>query len=447
MAIRSGIGIGEAQVYSQPSELVNTYGKIMVQQAKDRAKFEEDLATTMAKYSTKGLKDGDIKLTAESYKNLKDKVTKYDSRNPTQRAQALAEARAGMQAIQDYADGAMTAYSNLDKISGDILENSWKYKPEAVTAVKELYANPYAAWSDEYKDLNRTKFEKELDGSSVQKLFNVVNADLKGQAEAGNQFKVGEKGGYKISTYFATPEQASQTLLKTIDLAPEAKFTLNKLYVAANPDKTDYTQLDVANFATQLYKEQFGINAFNFKGDKSLLRKGTGDDASNPANYEVIKNKTFFTDEINKDGKIITPSKPVITFDSFVTSPVGQPFATPQIGNAFNLSYGKSESIGSKKGLRITGMGVKNGNLRVTVVDDDEVEYYLKPEDIPLSIRNGNQYKAAKKALGSSPSPTTKPTGKTYTVNGKSFTKAQIENAAKQSGVSFDEYIKQVKAK
>jgi hypothetical protein len=405
MAIRSGIGIGEAQIYDS-SGLVNTYGKVLAQQAKDRAKFEEDLATTMAKYSTKGLKDGDIKLTTEAYKTLKDKVTKYDSSNPTQRAQALAEARAGMQAIQDYADGAMTAYSTLDKIGGDILENSWKYKPEAVTAIKQLYANPYATWSDDYKDLNKAKFEKEVDGSSVQKLFNSVNADLKGQAEAGNQFKVGEKGGYKVATYFATPEQASQTILKSMDLAPEAKYTLNKAYELANPDKKDYTQADVANFATKLYSEQFGPNALNFKGSMNLKPTGgSGDNASNPANYEVIMNKTFTTSPTyDKSGKLISNGKPIITFDKFVTSPVNQPFATPQIGNAFNLTDGKSESIGSKKGLRITGMGVKNGNLRVTVVDDDEIEYYLKPEDIPLIIRNGNQYKAAKKALGSAKS-------------------------------------------
>ena len=276
MTIRSGIGIGEAQIYDS-SGLVNTYGKVLAQQAKDRAKFEEDLATTMAKYSTKGLKDGDIKLTTEAYKTLKDKVTKYDSNNPTQRAQALAEARAGMQTIQDYADGAMTAYSTLDKIGGDILENPWKYKPESVVAVKQLYANPYATWSDEYKDLNRAKFEREVDGTSVQKLFNAVNADLKGQAEAGNQFNVGQKGGYKIATYFATPEQASQTILKTIDLAPEAKYTLTKAYESANPDKKDYTQLDVANFATQLYKEQFGPNALSFKGNMTLIPKPTGD--------------------------------------------------------------------------------------------------------------------------------------------------------------------------
>jgi hypothetical protein len=277
MAIRSGIGFGAAQVYNQPSALVNTYGKVLAQQAKDRAKFEEDLAATMAKYSTKGLKDGDIKLTTEAYKSLKDKVTKYDSNNPTQRAQALAEARAGMQTIQDYADGAMTAYANLDKIGGDILENPWKYKDESVTAVKQLYANPYATWSDEYKDLNRAKFEREVDGTSVQKLFNVVNADLKGQAEAGNQFNVGQKGGYKIATYFATPEQASQTILKTMDLAPESKYTLTKAYEAVNPDKKDYTQLDVANFATQLYKEQFGPNALSFKGNMTLIPKPTGD--------------------------------------------------------------------------------------------------------------------------------------------------------------------------
>lgn len=287
MAIRSGIGIGEAQIYDS-SGLVNTYGKVLAQQAKDRAKFEEDLATTMAKYSTKGLKDGDIKLTTEAYKKLKDKVTKYDSNNPTQRAQALAEARAGMQTIQDYADGAMTAYSTLDKIGGDILENPWKYKPESVTAVKQLYANPYATWSDDYKDLNKAKFEKEVDGSSVQKLFNNVNTDLKGQAEAASQFKVGEKGGYKVATYFATPEQASQTILKSMELAPEAKYTLNKAYELANPGKTDYTQADVANFATKLYSEQFGPNALSFKGNMSLIPTGgsggggTPDWLSNP---------------------------------------------------------------------------------------------------------------------------------------------------------------------
>lgn len=303
MAIRSGIGIGEAQIYDS-SGLINTYGKALAQQAKDRAKFEEDLATTMAKYSNKGLKDGDIKLTTEAYKSLKDKVTKYDSNNPTQRAQALAEARAGMQTIQDYADGAITAYSTLDKIGGDILENPWKYKDESVTAVKQLYANPYATWSDEYKDLNRAKFERELDGSSVQKLFNNVNADLKGQAEAGNQFNVANKDGFKVSTYFATPEQASQTILKTIDLAPEAKFTLNKLFVDANPDKTDYTQLDVANFATQLYKDQFGVNALSFKGGMNLIpTRGSGDgdmpDFSNP----ITLNIPFANGKASVDGQ------------------------------------------------------------------------------------------------------------------------------------------------
>ena len=190
--------------------------------------------------------------------------------------------------------------------------------------------------------------------------------------------------------------------MERINSSPEWKNLATITYMKQNPGSKPEFKDIVAN-EVKLYMDRRGNK---YVGEPKRIPKatGSGDDASNPANYEVIKNKTFFTDEINKDGKIITPSKPVITFDSFVTSPIAQAFATPQIGNAFNLSYGKSESIGSKKGLRITGMGVKNGNLRVTVVDDDEVEYYLKPEDIPLSIRNGNQYKAAKKALGSAKS-------------------------------------------
>lgn len=401
MPIKSGIGIGAAQIYDT-SNLVNNYGKILAQQAKEREKFDADLADTMAKYSTKGLKEGDVKLTAESYKALKDKVTRYDTNNPTERAKAMMEATNGIQTIQDYAEGARNAYKTLDDLSGDIIEHPWKYKPEAQAAIKQLYANPYSTWSDEYKDLNRTKFERQPDLSSVQKLFETVNTGLFKEAQRSNQVKDRDLGKHIVSTYYATPEQASKAMLATMEVLPEAKYTMNKAYEEANPGKTDYTQLDVANFATQKYKENLGDNAFSFYGGRVMKPKEPkGDDSENVSNYQLTNNKTFVTSPVyDKTGKIISKGKPAITFDSFVTTPVSQSFATPQIGNAFNITDGKPEAIGAKKGLRITGLGRKGNDVRVTVVDDDEVEYYLKPEDVPLNIRNGKQFKTAVKALG-----------------------------------------------
>jgi hypothetical protein len=237
-------------------------------------------------------------------------------------------------------------------------------------------------------------------------MFNNVNSDL---TKIAPTFKAKDvvDGRYYRTMYSVPEADAYNNLYTTMELTPEAKYTLTTKFQQDNPDKTDFTPADVAAYGLNLYKKLYGENALQFAGGRTLIPKatGSGDDASNPANYEVTRGKTFVSSpSYDKAGNVISNGKPVITFDSFVTTPVGQPFATPQIGNAFNITDGKPEAISSKKGLRITGMGVKNGNLRVTVVDDDEFEYYLKPEDIPLSIRNGKQYKAAQTALGSTKS-------------------------------------------
>jgi len=123
MPIKSGIGFGEAQVYNQPNAITNLYSKLLQQQAKDQEQFATDLNNIMSKYSTKGLKDEDIKLTAEAYKKIKDKVTSSSIRTPAERAQALADARNGIQTIQEYADSALNAYKSLDQFAPDIAAN------------------------------------------------------------------------------------------------------------------------------------------------------------------------------------------------------------------------------------------------------------------------------------------------------------------------------------
>lgn len=420
MPIKSGIGFGEAQVYNQPGAIVNLYGKLLQQQAKDQAQFATDLNNIMSKYSTKGLKDEDIKLTANAYQQIKDKVTSSSTRTPAERAQALADARNGMQTIQEYSDSALDAYKTLDQLAPDIALNPWKYQEGTKEVVEQLYKNPYAKWGGDYKTLNPTTFQRKADESAIYKMFNNVNSDL---TKIAPTFKAKDvvDGRYYRTMYSVPEADAYNNLYTTMELTPEAKYTLTTKFQQENPDKTDFTPADVAAYGLNLYKKLYGENALQFAGGRTLIPTrgsggGGGDDASNPSNYEVLRGKTFVTEELKQNGKVVTPSKPVITFDTFVTTPVGQPFATPQIGNAFNITYGKSEPISSKKGLRITGMGVKNGNLRVTVVDDDEVEYYLKPQDIPLSIRNGKQYKAAQTALGGSSAPTPAPAGKPFDV-------------------------------
>jgi hypothetical protein len=275
MPIKSGIGFGEAQVYNQPGAIVNLYGKLLQQQAKDQAQFATDLNNIMSKYSTKGLKDEDIKLTANAYQQIKDKVTSSSTRTPAERAQALADARNGMQTIQEYSDSALDAYKTLDQLAPDIALNPWKYQEGTKEVVEQLYKNPYAKWGNDYKTLNPTTFQRKADESAIYKMFNNVNSDL---TKIAPTFKAKDvvDGRYYRTMYSVPEADAYNNLYTTMELTPEAKYTLTTKYQQENPDKTDFTPADVAAYGLGLYKKLYGENALQFAGGRTLIPKATG---------------------------------------------------------------------------------------------------------------------------------------------------------------------------
>jgi hypothetical protein len=292
MPIKSGIGFGEAQVYNQPNAITGLYGKLLQQQAKDQAQFATDLNNVMSKYSTKGLREGDIKLTSEAYQQLKDKVTSSSARTPAERAQALAEARNGIQTIQEYADTALNAYKSLDQFAPDVAANPWKYQPGTKEVIEQLYKNPYAKWGDNYKELNPTTFHRQADESAIYKMFNNVNSDL---AKIAPKFKATDVvDGKHLKTIYNVPEaDAYSNLYTTMELTPEAKYTLTAKFQQDNPDKTNFTPADVAAYGLNLYKKLYGGNALQFAGGRTLIPTGGsgGKEAETVSNRGALLSK------------------------------------------------------------------------------------------------------------------------------------------------------------
>jgi len=441
MPIKTGIGVGEAQVYDT-SNLENNYFKLLQRQAQEQAKFQEELVDLISKVKTDGARDIDKPLIAKGYDEIRELYRQASSiRNTTERNLVRAQITSGVQSLNEAAlRSAAEAKSYIDTLGRVANTGEYMYDKDKLNEFKSRINKPITQLSI----FNPLDLPKIPDDSSRDRAYDNLYTELKPKAV----YEVRKAAGNREQEVgVINPILITNNIMERLNKSPEWLNLATVNYLQENPNTKPEFKDIVAN-EVKLYMARKGNE---YAGDPSRIPKatggsGSGDDVSNPANYEVLRGKTFVTEELKQNGKVVTPSKPVITFDTFVTTPVGQPFATPQIGNAFNITYGKSEPISSKKGLRITGMGVKNGNLRVTVVDDDEVEYYLKPQDIPLSIRNGKQYKAAERALGGSSAPAPAPAGKTYKVGGKSYSEAQIKNAAKQSGVSFEEYIKQVKA-
>lgn len=393
MAIKTGIGIGQAQVYTQPSSIVNTYAKIIQKQEQDNAKFQAEMADLIAKVKSEGARDIDKPLIAKGYDEIKNLYRQVNSvRNTTDKNLLRAQITSGIQSLNE----AAARSAEEAKLYADTLKNvsnvgEYMYDLNKLNDFKSRINKPIT----QLTAFNPLDLQKIPDDSSRDKAFDNIYRELEPKAQYGEPKKL--SGGRKQEIGIINPDILASNIMERISSSPEWKNLATRTYIQQNPGKQPTIEDIVAN-ELKIYMDRKG-NQYVGKPEK-IAKESDGDDSSNPANYQVITNKKFVTSPVyDKTGKLVNNGKEAITFDTFVTTPVGQAFATPQIGNAFNITEGKPEAIGSKKGLKITGMGTKNGNLRVTVVDDDEVEYYLKPEDIPMSIRNGNQYKAAKKAL------------------------------------------------
>lgn len=423
MAIKTGIGIGEAQVYDT-SSLENNYYKLLQKQAQETAKFQGEMADLISKVKTEGARDVDKPLIAKAYDDIKELYRRASAvRNTSERNLLRSQLNSSIQSLNESAArSAEEAKLYKDTLARVATTGQFLYDAKKLNDFKSRINRPIT----ELTVFNPLDLERIPDDSSRDKAFDNLYTELKPKAQYGKSKKLVEGKEQEIGVVGL--DVIANNIMERLDKNPEWLNLATRNYIQANPGKTPEFK-DIAANEVKLYMTRRGNQ---YVGEPTKVAKESAkDDSSNPANYQVITNKKFVTSPVyDKTGKLVSNGKEAITFDTFVTTPVGQAFATPQIGNAFNITEGKPEAIGSKKGLKITGMGVKNGNLRVTVVDDDEVEYYLKPEDIPMSIRNGNQYKAAKKALQG------------YIVPAKDSDKGPAKGSNTNKPFDIEEYLK-----
>jgi hypothetical protein len=148
-------------------------------------------------------------------------------------------------------------------------------------------------------------------------------------------------------------------------------------------------------------------------------RLAAGDGGGNEiGNIEV--NKEFFGESVKttRGKRIKTPVK-TITFDYFI-KPTQKNFASTQLNNVLNLSTGQNEMMSADTNAALIGLGytkTKGDKLQVkaVVVSGDE-EFVVNEMDLPIKVRNSDEYKSAKNKLNSEyqsrsqSKPTTKPT-------------------------------------
>jgi len=424
MPIRSGIGIGEAQVFDT-SGLANQYAR---QVASDQAnlqkqalanqkrndEFLKDLAGTVASTKTlgNGLHPEDVKQLTTYQDQIRQLYGKASqARTPQERAMIKAEVDKSFDQQLEYVNGA----KYFRQAGGDLFKNMEAhpedYEDKDRGVVKDVLAGSYMnAVGKGYGVINNTTFQRRPDQASYVKAIDDIESFVdKGAGQDIKANKLQISGNLQRMQRTISPQLVYNHAKELINGNDATKFYLKSKWKIANPDAVGQpTDDDLTGMIVKDYVTKKGADAYSaydkFSRIPTTALSQEEKDAKNMANYELQTNKSFMSEPTyasNAAGEqvITKDATTAINFEKFIPTPVSSAFDVSQINTVFNISDNKKERLPSTAGLKMTGLGYSNGVLNATIVDKYGTEYSVNPRDIPASIRNGNQYKSALRKL------------------------------------------------
>lgn len=415
MAIKTGIGIGEAQVYDT-SGLVGNFAKLLQKQQQDEIKFQTEIADLISRVDTKGVRDADKLEIANMYQATKD-LYRQAAQAKTFQEKALLKSQISkaVKDINEYAYNSANFSKRYEDLGKEVLANSWAYDPKIVDKFRSL-AN---------QSLIKMGGESALDPSEYQKIPNEksrenVFSDIKRQGEdfATSQFV--REGAREREVKTLSDDYVVKNIYKKFLSNPEYKFKATYDFKQANPNAPITDEAIVANELAK-YKTSFGTI---YKGSAVRIPKETGDTII--IGGDSVQPKTFITDEVVKKDKnkkpildksgrpVMAPGRPSLEFSRFIGVNPEQ-FSMPQLGKRLNIGTGYYEPFSPSGNVEIVGVGTRAGSgaYNIVVKDKDGVEYMVTEQDLPLGIRNNKIYKAAKASVYSARPAQAKTSGKT----------------------------------
>ena len=431
--ISRGMGRGAAQVYDT-SGPVNMYARLMYQQQLRRAAETKALTDELGKVTPEGLRQPDVKGFLDQYGRWRDKSIEANAeRNPTRKAILSQEAEREKLATMMYKDDSKNELINERKRQEFLInpENRNRYSKEIMAKI--INSKNLSKDDIEYvRDMN--KFEIKPDLTKIRKLLDDTDANLMKYTKPTRVQEEGERLGVKglyesdVTTLSPAEQATAYSVLFDTDEG-EFKAFLRGL----SPDFVNLTekQLKVAGIPILVQerpKSTYSDKKFVAPEDdrdyqlrlrrENRLAAGEGGGSNEIGNIEV--NKEFFGESTTTaSGKEIEKPVKTITFDYFI-KPTQKNFASTQLNNVLNLNTGKNEMMSADTNAALVGLGYTKTaanklQVKAVVVSGDE-EFVVNEMDLPIKVRNSDEYKSAKNKLNSEyqsrsqSKPTTKPT-------------------------------------
>jgi len=415
MAIKTGIGVGSAQVFDT-SGIVGNFAKMLQKQQQDEAKFQTEIADLIAKVDTKGVRDADKMEIANMYDATKELYRQAaQAKNFQEKALLRSKISKAVNDINEYAYNSANFSKRYADLGKDVLTNSWAYDPKIVDKFRSL-ANQSLLKMGGAAALDPSEYQKIPNEKSRENVF----SDIKRQGEDFATSKFVREGAREREIKTLSDDYVVGNIYKKFLSNPEYKFKAIYDFKQTNPDIEITDEAIVANELAK-YKTSFGTT---YKGSAVRMPQKSGDTII--IGGDSVQPKTFVTDEVVKKDKndkpildkkgrpVMAPGRPSLEFSKFVVVNPEQ-FSMPQLGKRLNIGAGYYEPFNSSGNVEIVGVGTRTGSgaYNIVIKDKDGVEYMVTEQDLPLNIRNNKAYKAAKAAVYSARSAQPTTSGKT----------------------------------
>ena len=318
MAIKTGIGVGAAQI-ADTSNIMNAYARQIAQQQradailaerqakeaaalaerreKEDARYNEELADLIAGVKTEGARDEDLPDITNSYNEIKELYRKATSiKDPAQKAMFRAEIGKNIKSLNEYAQRSNKFSKDLFTLGSDIAKNEWDYDPASVSYLNKIKRLSLKELGQE-SVLDPLKFKRLPNFGLIDTVIDDVYKIGKEQAQfAGEKLEKGKR----FNVNRVDPVIIQNNLIQRIQNNPEVAAAVKSLYVRETGDN-EITGEKLTNFIKSKYETKHG---YDYIGEARDLKepKGSGD-GDNQDKYTY--RQQIITGALNNDNASI----------------------------------------------------------------------------------------------------------------------------------------------
>ena len=274
MAIKTGIGVGAAQVFDT-SGIMNTYARQIAQQQKVQAaqaqrdylsaekekeraeraaaKFDEDIADIMASVKTGSLKDSEKPYIAKVYNEIKDFYSKSGSLKDSEKPLFRAELKNRVNSLNEYAINSKSLNDRVISAAEKVYQNKWDYDPSVLTYIDYVLKTPLHELGDK-ANLDLSKFERLPNVKLLEGIYKDVSDKAEKNAEYISEEKIGSDKYKDVSK--ADKLNVQKNLIEDVRNSPEAFSSVKRIFASENPGQQPTDQA-LTEFIIKDYEKKY----------------------------------------------------------------------------------------------------------------------------------------------------------------------------------------------